>query len=366
MPTNHRSLIAAGLLLCATGFAAAGPAAAKRPAPASLSAPVVVTEAYVSAESPGDELDSLATWRHPDGRTWLIATAKSSHQLVLFDADTGERLRAIGAKGSAPGQFKRPNGIAVLGDRLFVVERDNRRIQVFSLPDFAPVARFGEDQLRAPYGLWLNPDADGAAADLYVTDSFMYGERFDRLPPLAELDQRVRRYRLTFAADGGVRAEARGHFGDTGERDALRIVESIAGDPAHDRLLIADEYHPKSTLREYTLAGKATGRQLPEDTFSFEAEGVALWTCRRGKGYWVSVDQLAPLTVFHVFDRKSLRRVGSITGRTVATTDGIALRSEGNARFPSGALYAVHADKSVAAFDLRDVIAALKLDRNCR
>jgi 3-phytase len=372
MPTTHRSLIAAGLLLCATGFAAAGPASAKRPAsdaaPPSTphSAPVVVPEAYVSAESPGDELDSLATWRHPDGKTWLIATAKSSHQLVVFDADTGERLRAVGGKGSLPGQFKRPNGIATLGDRLLVVERDNRRVQVFSLPDFAPVSSFGSDELRAPYGLWLNPDADGRGADLYVTDSFMYGERFDQLPPMAELDQRVRRYRLSFPAEGGVRAEARGHFGDTGERNALRIVESIAGDPAHDRLLIADEYHPKSTLREYTLAGKATGRQLPEDTFSFEAEGVALWSCRRGKGYWVSVDQLAPLTVFHVFDRKSLRRVGSITGRTVATTDGIALRSEGNARFPSGALYAVHADKSVAAFDLRDVIAALKLDRDCR
>lgn len=366
MPTTHRSLIAAGLLLCATGFAAAGPATAPRTATAPHSAPIVVTEAYVSPESPGDELDSLATWRHPDGRIWLIATAKSSHQLVVFDADTGERLRAFGDKGSLPGQFKRPNGIAVLGNRLFVVERDNRRIQVLSLPDFAPVASFGSDELRAPYGLWLNPDADGGGADLYVTDSFMYGERFDKLPPMAELDQRVRRYRLTFDANGSVRAEARGHFGDTGERDALRIVESIAGDPAHGRLLIADEYHPKSTLREYTLAGKATGRQLPEDTFSFEAEGVALWSCRRGKGYWVSVDQLAPLTVFHVFDRKTLRRVGSITGRTVATTDGIALRSEGNTRFPSGALYAVHADKSVAAFDLRDVIAALKLDRNCR
>ena len=364
MPTTHRRLLAAGLLLCATGLAAAGSATAPRTAPPSV--PLVVPEAYVSAESPGDELDSLATWRHADGRTWLIATAKSSHQLVVFDADTGERLRAVGGKGSEPGQFKRPNGVAVLGDRLFVAERDNRRIQVLALPDFRPVGTFGDAELRAPYGLWLNPDADGRSADVYVTDSFMYGERFDVLPPLAELDQRVRRFRVAFSADGGLRAESRGSFGDTSERGALRIVESIAGDPAHDRLLIADEYHPKSTLREYTLAGRPTGRQLPEDTFSFEAEGVALWACGPRRGYWVSVDQLAPLTVFHVFDRRTLKRVGSITGRTVATTDGIALRSEGNARFPSGALYAVHADKSVAAFDLRDVIRALGLDRRCR
>lgn len=361
MPKTHRNLIAAGLLLSATGFASAG--STNAPHSAAPSAPVVVPEAYVSAESPGDELDSLATWRNADGRDWLIATAKSSHQLVVFDADTGERLRAIGGKGSAPGQFKRPNGIAVLGDRLFVVERDNHRVQVLSLPDFRPVATFGDDVLRAPYGLWLNPVAGGV--DVYVTDSFMYGERFDQLPPQSELDQRVRRFRLDLDADGGVRAESRGSFGDTGERNALRIVESIAGDPAHDRLLIADEYHPKSTLREYTLAGKATGRQLPEDTFSFEAEGVALWACGPHRGYWVSVDQLSPLTIFHFFDRRTLRRVGSITGHTVATTDGIALRREGDGRFPSGALFAVHADKSIAAFDLRDVVRALKLDRLC-
>ena len=340
-------------------------AAAKPPRPS----PVVVAETFVSAESPTrDELDSLATWRHPDGTAWLIATAKSGHRLVVFNADTGVRLREFGAKGSEPGQFKRPNGIAVHGDRLFVVERDNRRVQVLSLPDFRPLGSFGETALRAPYGLWLNPTQNGGGADtmeVYVTDSFMLGERFEVMPPLEQLDQRVRRYRLRFDAEGGFAAESQGHFGDTGEADALRIVESIAGDAAHDRLLIADEYRPQSTLREYTLAGRATGRQIPGDTFAFEAEGVSLWTCKRDKGYWVSVDQLSPLTVFHVFDRKTLTRIGSITGRTVAATDGITLRTAASKRFPKGALFAVHQDKAVAAFDLRDIVAALKLDRGC-
>ena len=114
-----------------------------------------VLERFVSAESAQDELDSLATWPTEDGRTWLIATAKSSHRLVVFDADTGERLREVGGEGQAPGEFKRPNGIAVYGDMLFVVERDNHRVQVLSLPDFKPLGSFGEQQLRSPYGLWL-------------------------------------------------------------------------------------------------------------------------------------------------------------------------------------------------------------------
>jgi 3-phytase len=349
------------LLAACAGLASRG-VAAPRPAPK------VVAEAYVSSETSNDELDSLATWRHPDGTTWLIATAKSSHRLVIFDADTGLHLRDVGHKGSEPGQFKRPNGIAVLGDRLFVAERDNRRVQVLALPDFRPLGSFGQAELRSPYGLWLNSASlpgNNGALDVYVTDNFMEGARFDVVPPLEQLDQRVRRYQLRFKTDGGFIAESLGSFGDTSEVNALRIVESIAGDPRRGRLLIADEHQPQSTLREYTLAGRATGRQIPENTFSFEAEGVALWSCRRDKGYWVAVDQLSPLTIFHFFDRATLARVGSITGRTVAATDGVSLLTVPTKRFPNGALFAVHRDVSVAAFDLRDIAVALKLDRGC-
>lgn len=326
----------------------------------------VVPEALVSQPSPDDELDSLAVWRRPDGGTWLIATAKSSHRLVVFDADTGERVRVVGGKGTAPGQFKRPNGIAVLGDRVFVVERDNHRVQVLSLPDFQPLGSFGERELRSPYGLWLNPAGTGGDLEVYVTDSFMDGERFDVVPPLEQLNQRVRRYALHFAQDGAPQAEAHGSFGETSAEGALRIVESIAGDPAHDRLLIADESQPHSTLREYTLAGKATGRRIPEDIFAFEAEGVSLWSCAGDRGYWVAVDQLSPLTVFHVFERDSLTRVGSIKGTRVSATDGIALYPHPTRRFPKGALFAVDNDRAIAAFDLRDVTRALRLDRACR
>ena len=141
------------------GAAALAPAARGQDAesPPVRTAPIVVPEAYVSDDSPGDELDSLATWRLRNGDTWLIATAKSTHRLVVFDADTGKRLREVGGKGEGPGQFKRPNGIAVYGDRLFVAERDNRRVQVFALPDFRPLGSFGSEALKSPYGLWLNP-----------------------------------------------------------------------------------------------------------------------------------------------------------------------------------------------------------------
>ena len=342
-----------------TGTAASAAAQAGAP-------PVrTVLERYVSAESPQDELDSLATWPAEDGRTWLIASAKSTHRLVVFDADSGQRLREVGGEGQALGQFDRPNGLAVYGDNLFVVERDNHRVQVFTLPDFKSLGSFGEGELRSPYGLWLSETEPGEL-EVYVTDSFMYGKKFDEVPPLPELDQRVRRYRVQFDQDGRLRAHYGGAFGDTSEAGGLRMVESIAGDPGNDRLLIADEdRRHESTLREYSFSGKYTGRSLPQDSFAAEAEGVALWTCANGGGYWIAVDQLAPLTVFHLFDRTSLQPRGSFQGETTAHTDGVALHAATTTAFPNGALFAVHDDKSVTAFDLAEVVRVLGLSTDC-
>lgn len=338
--------------------------------PTATPTPATVAEAWESARNPAEELDSLATWTTEDGEVWLIASAKSTHRLVVYDGQTGKKLRTVGSKGSAPGQFNRPNGVAVYGDRLFVVERDNHRVQVLALPGFEPVGSFGSDILRSPYGIWLR-ETEPDELEAYVTDSFMYGSRFDVVPPYAELDQRVRRFRVQSDQRGSLRTHYTGSFGATDPSSALRMVESIAGDPANDRLMIADESrsddsgHRGSTVREYTLAGVATGRNIPEGSFAAEAEGVALWSCPDGGGYWVAVDQLAPLTVFHVFDRDTLAPRGSFQGKVTAFTDGVALDASASNRFPGGALYAVDNDVAITAFDLRDVVAKLGLSPDC-
>jgi len=361
--------IVLALLATACATRPAAPPASP-PMPAAVPPPAVdvrtVRERYVSEESPADELDSLTSWTTEDGRTWLIASAKSTHRLVLFDGDSGARLREFGNEGTGPGQFNRPNGVAVHGDMLFVVERDNRRVQVLALPSLATLGTFGEGELRSPYGIWLTESEPGEV-DVYVTDSFMYGARFDQVPPLAELSQRVRRYRVqTGGGDGKLRVAPGGTFGDTTPAAALHVVESIAGDPENDRLLIADEDEKRpSTLREYTFSGRYTGRSLPQDAFAAQAEGVALWSCAGGKGYWIAVDQLAPLTVFHLFDRTTLAPRGSFRGAVTAHTDGVALHAASTPSFPGGVLYAVHDDRAVAAFDLRDVARTLGLPDGC-
>ncbi len=366
MPHNARMSkpILAGAFALVLAACASTPPTSHQAAPAA-EASSLVAEAWISPDVRGEELDSVATWVGEDGQIWLLATGKSTHRLSLFDGDTGEPLRTIGTRGKAPGEFKRPNGLTVFGDLLFVVERDNHRVQLLSLPDFEPQAIFGADELRSPYGIWLHESAPGEL-EAFVTDSFMYGERHDVVPPAEELSQRVRRYRLRFDEQGHLDATHLGSFGETGGPARLNMVESIAGDPAHDRLLVAEEDQTSpSNLHVYGFDGRWTGRSLPEGTFTGEAEGVVLWACSATGGYWLAVDQQAPLTWFHLFDRSDLSPVGSFHGDVTARTDGIALHAAATPRFPGGVLYAVHDDRAISAFDLRDIVDTLGLDPAC-
>ncbi len=326
-----------------------------------------IAEAFVTTLTPKDNIDSPAAWRAPDGKTWLFATAKEGKGLVLYDGDTGATLRSVGTEGSRPGQFKRPNGVAVSGDHLFVVERDNRRVQVLALPSLATVATFGEDELQKPYGLYIREHASGEL-EVLVTDAYMVGEDANGneiAPPLPELDRRVQRYLVRVDGDA-VSAVSSGAFGDTTAAGAIRVPESLWGDVANDRLLISEEDVATGTAyREYSLAGEFRGSTVGLGRFKAQAEGVTLWSCPDGSGYWLTTDQFKDLSLFHVFDRKSLQHLGAFAGKTVANTDGVWLQQAGTTRFPKGVFYAVHDDMGVGAFDWRDIAAALKLRVSC-
>jgi len=323
---------------------------------------VVVAEAFLTAATPDDNIDSPASWMQ-DGRRMLVATAKATDLLVVYDGDSGERLRTVGGPGTGLGQLRRPNGVATIDDRyLFVVERDNRRVQMFELPGFTPLLAFGDDALQQPYGLWVR--RKGIGYEVLVSDAYMAGEDAngdDIVPPLAELDRRFRRYEVGDAGGKWTASDA-GAFGDTGAAGAVRVPESLFGDVDYDRLLVAEEDVPTGTrLREYDLQGRYKGRDVGEGQYVAQAEGIALMRCAGGSGWWVASDQFADRTVFHLFDRVSLAHVGSFAGEKTGLTDGVWLDQRGDARFPQGVFYASHLDLGVAAFDWRDIAAALKL-----
>jgi 3-phytase len=328
---------------------------------------VVVKEAFLTANTPQDNIDSPALFVDAGGAALLLATAKKTGRLMAYDGDTGAAQGVRGHRGAGAGQFDRPNGIFAIDDLVFVVERDNHRVQVLRLPAMRPLGSFGDGDLTQPYGIWLRKTG-GNVYDVMVTDAYMQGEDAqgnEIPPPLAELGKRIRRYDVRIGAKS-LQAVRSADIGDTSQAGAIRVPESVWGDPANDRLLIAEEDLKTGTaVREYDLSGKYRGRTIGLGLFQAQAEGIALWQCPDGSGYWITTDQFKDRSLFHVWDRKSLEHLGAFAGETVGNTDGVWLHQGATRRFPAGVFYAVHDDMGVGAFDWRDVAAALKLKVNC-
>jgi len=349
----------------ASAATTAEPAPGETPTPASVDSPagdvVEVPERWLSARDERDNVDSVAVWDSGDGRAWLLATAKEGHAVIVHDAATGAPIERIGGPGDAPGRFRRPNGIFVHADHAFVVERDNRRVQVLSLPEFESLGTFGEQQLARPYGLWLYPRpgrADGALR-VFVTDQ--YETPNEQVPPDAELDRRLQRFDLAPADNGGYRVVEHAVHGPVAGPGRLLKVESLWGDPESDRLLVAEEHASALALKAFDLAGNYQDRNLAEDALRHEPEGIALYACRNGGGYWIVTDQDEIDNRFLVFARDGFEPLGAFTGRQTRNTDGVWLHPHPLEGFPAGAFYAVHNDGNVAAFDIAEILDALGL-----
>lgn len=192
-------------------------------------------------------------------------------------------------------------------------------MSVLRLAGFEVLGAFGAEVLRRPYGLAV-VEAGETSLTVYVTDN--YEMPAGEVPPESELGERVRTFVVDLGA-GSPAGDLVNTFGDTEGPGVLHKVESIAVDPLHGHLLIADE-----------LDG----------------------------GYWVTTDQTDHTTWFRLFERGTLEYVGTIQGETTRETDGIAVTSRPIGPFGEGAVFAVHADMGLTAFDWFAVRRALSLD----
>lgn len=311
-----------------------------------------IGERWLTERDERDNVDSLAVWSDGEDRHWLLGTSKANHVLIVYDATTGKRLDTVGGTGDAPGRFLRPNGISVIDDLVWVVERDNRRVQVLTLPDFEPVITFGEDQLSKPYGLWVMA-VDGGYR-VFVTDA--YETRDEQIPPDDQLDRRLHRFEARRHNNRLAVAHA-GIHGPTEGDGRLTKVESLYGDAALGRLLVADEHETRLDLKLFDLEGGYTGERMAEGILQYEPEGIALYACGDGGGLWLVTDQDDYDNRFLLFDRRTLDLLGAFTGAVTANTDGVWLHAGALPGFPHGAFYAVHDDGAAAAFDLDDILA---------
>ncbi|PWD99618.1 NHL repeat-containing protein [Marinilabilia rubra] len=322
----------------------------------------VIEEAFHTQRDESDNVDSPALWHGPEGENWLLATAKEGHSIFVFDAKDGRKIKTFGTEGSGMGELMRPNGIAVIDSLALIVERDNRRVQIFSLPACQPLGTLGEDQLIRPYGIAIQKTSKGY--ELFVTDNYEMAD--ESIPPVDSLYHRVHHFAFT-AKNDSIQAEHLNAFGDTSGEGILYKVESILWDQPLNRLLIADEYEMQRNIKIYTPEGKFTGEIISHQYFRYEPEGMALWACDEDtSGYYVTTDQDVINNNFPVFDRKSLKYLGSFAGKITRNTDGIFLSQKPYGGFENGAFFPVHDDGSITAIDWTNIADSLKLRINCQ
>ncbi len=329
--------------------------------PTDLTGVTIVPERWLSDWDSTSNLDSPAIWLGAEGN-WVISTAKGTHDLWVHDASDGSLLRRIGGPGSELGEFDRPNGIAVTRHILFVVERDNHRVQMLSLPEFQPLGFFGENELIRPYGIAFYTRDDGVTV-VYVTDDYGNDEDLpDGQDPSGDFTQRVKQYEIRFGSNGEPLATYVRSFGEADGPGALFVVETIQLDGEHGLLLIVDEHNFE--LEVYGLDGEYMNRSVANGLFrAGDPEGVMLYRCN-SEGYWILTDQGTTRTVFHLLERRTFSHIGSFAGETTANTDGIWLHQDPIPELGQGAIVAVHDDGGLAAFAWEDVAAAFDL-RTC-
>ncbi len=81
----------------------------------------------------GDEVAfyrALAPKVDGEGRIYVLDSG--NHRVQIFGAD-GRLLNTFGAEGQGPGEFTRPGGLVIAGDRILVSDRENARISEFNL-----------------------------------------------------------------------------------------------------------------------------------------------------------------------------------------------------------------------------------------
>ncbi|MDR1457972.1 MAG: hypothetical protein LBI37_00365 [Puniceicoccales bacterium] len=289
-------------------------------------------ELWMTPQNHSDNLDSVAC---ADNKIYV--TAKSEHMIHIYDARNGVPLGKFGGKGNEFGQFNRPNGIATMDNLLFVTERDNSRVQVFSLPNCSYVCTFGEDTLVRPYGIFTCK-INGYYL-IYVTDDgkakksendnarrivvFIMDEEMNQIDPK----------KFEISDEFGV-----GEFGK---------LESIYGDLESYTLLIADE--KSNELKLYSMDGKSLNKKISSEFFS-QGDPEGVWFFKKdGRSYWLAVEQRRKkTTIFHLFDAKTLNHLRSFSGIYTKNTDGICINETDNGLV----LYAVNDDQAVTAFSL--------------
>ncbi len=100
------------------------------------------------------------------GRIYVSEYGNDRVSVLAFDGRNLSYITSFGSSGNGLGQFRFPAGIAVKGNKVFVAESQNHRIQAFTFEgnNFTPIGFYGGNQgaalnqLNQPAGLSISED----------------------------------------------------------------------------------------------------------------------------------------------------------------------------------------------------------------
>jgi len=187
---------------------------------------------------------TVSFWHGSDGENLAFAPVEGGDVVAVYDAEKGGEIRRLGSAGTDKGQLDGPVDTVVADNLLFVLERGNRRIQVFHLPEMESFGFFGDDRLNDPSHIALYRIEHGAFY-IYVAD-------------IVESGGGQTAGILRFSASRAVNTFHTAYqktFGYTENGGYLGTVRSIEIDPEQKRLLVDD-----GNVRRYSIDGDAVGR----------------------------------------------------------------------------------------------------------
>lgn len=117
----------------------------------------------------------------------IFVADSTAHDIKVFDA-TGQLLRNIGGRGIEPGQFNGPTHLSCNGDRLYVTDTLNARVQVLSL-DGEPQSSIGQrglfvGNLVRPKGVVTDRDGHVYVVESYYDHMLVFSETGELLLPI--------------------------------------------------------------------------------------------------------------------------------------------------------------------------------------
>jgi DNA-binding beta-propeller fold protein YncE len=264
----------------------------------------------------------------PAHLTLMLITSYFSHQVRLYNTDTGKLLFKMGKdggeEGTGEGEFDGPDGITVTTDSKFVVvaEPDNHRLQVLRLVVSADectaklefVRFIGEKQLRCPSAV-VSRKLKGSEETLLIADSD---------------DNCISEFNLQgeFLGSFGEPGSGEGQLNSPMDIDVLPSGEVIVADQDNHRVCV------------FTTGGKfrfAFGSQGTESDGKF-GYASAVTSDTQGNMYVLDVDS----SRLQVFD---------VNGKHLATRTNMGINSNDVKDIecrPDGALFIANGNKNTA------------------